>query len=124
MPMTMPKIMLVEDDHTMVALLQTLLRIEGFNICQLDHVDNLDSIIESIRREQPDLILLDVHLKRLDGFDLLSGIRQDTELHSLRVLMSSGTDFNDRCAQEGADGFILKPYMPEDLIGKIRRTLG
>jgi CheY-like chemotaxis protein len=121
--MSMPKILLVEDDNTMLMLLRTLLRFEGFDIAHLSEEETVDGIMKAIREEKPDLILLDVHLHQLDGFDLLQNIRKDRETKTVRVLMSSGMDFSARCAEEGADGFILKPYMPEDLIQIIRQAL-
>ena len=120
----MSKVLLIEDDSTMVTLLRTLLRFEGYDVMQLDQVDNLPSIMNTIRAEKPDLILLDVHLRHLDGFDLLHDIRKDATISATRVLMSSGMDFGARCLEEGANGFILKPYMPEDLLTKIHQALG
>ena len=79
--------------------------------------------MDVLHREQPALILLDVHLRQFNGFDLLYCLRQDADVKDIRVVMSSGSDFSDRCLAEGADGFILKPYMPEDLIKKLRHTL-
>jgi DNA-binding response OmpR family regulator len=122
--MATPKVLLIEDDRTMVSLLRTLLRYEGFEVTLLEQEETLDEIISTIRREQPALILLDVHLRQLNGFDLLHDLRADQTLRGIRVLMSSGIDFSTRCLHEGADGFILKPYMPEELTLKIRQTLG
>jgi DNA-binding response OmpR family regulator len=123
----MTKVMLVEDDETMLSLLRMLLQLENFEVvlagqdtAQAD--SSLENILTIIRRELPDLVLLDVNLRQFNGFDLLRRIRQDAELSGLRILMSSGMDFGQRCYQEGADGFILKPYMPEELIKKIRDT--
>lgn len=118
-----PKVFLIEDDSTMLTLLRTLLRIEGFEISQPCEEQTIDQILQSIRKEAPDLILLDVHLNHLDGFDLLKHIRLDEEIKDARVIMSSGMDYTKRCKAEGANGFILKPYMPDDLIDKIRQTL-
>ena len=120
----MTKIMLCEDDPTMSSLLTTLLEYEGYNV--LDHEDciDFDGLLEVIRRENPDIILLDVHLRQLNGFDLLRMIRKDTELRQPRILMSSGMDMGMESHVEGADGFLLKPYMPEELIKKIQETLG
>ncbi|MBU0510516.1 MAG: response regulator [Chloroflexi bacterium] len=121
----MTKVMLVEDDRIMMGLLRTLFEIEGFEVISLGAGED---ILESIRRNKPDIILLDVHLKdghgkEISGFDLLGQIRQDPELKGAKILMSSGIDFRDKSAQEGADGFILKPYMPNDLINLIKQTI-
>jgi DNA-binding response OmpR family regulator len=118
----MPKILLVEDDTTMLSLLKILLEMEGFQVVPVEE-DTLGNAHEVIRREIPALVLVDVNLHQFNGFDLLRKIRGDSDLKDLRVLMSSGMDYTTKCAQEGADDFILKPYMPDDLIQKIRKTL-
>jgi DNA-binding response OmpR family regulator len=120
----MHKILLIEDDETMLSLIQTLLEIEGFKVVGLDCLDDIEEILKIMSREQPSLVLLDVHLRCFNGFDLLSRIRQDETLKDVRVLMSSGMELSYECGQRGADGFILKPYMPDELVGKIRNTLG
>ncbi len=121
--MTEPKILLIEDDETMRTLLRTLMHYEGFEVAQLEDDDNLDVMMDTVQREKPALILLDVYLRQVSGFDLLQRIRQDDELKGTRVIMSSGLDFKARCQDEGADGFLLKPYMPDELIGKIRQVI-
>ncbi|MCZ7552927.1 MAG: hypothetical protein B6D39_05990 [Anaerolineae bacterium UTCFX2] len=118
------KIFLIEDDLSMQALLQTYLQFEGFEVTLQNKEENLEEVIENIRRAAPDVVLLDVFLPQINGFDLLAGMREDPELKEMRVVMSSGMDFNERCLKEGANGFILKPYMPDDLVKIIRRALG
>lgn len=119
----MPKVSLIEDDASMLSLLGTLLGFEGFEVAPLDGGMNLEETLENLRRENPQLILLDVHLPAISSFDLLQRLRQDPELMSVQVLMSSGMELTDKCLQAGADDFILKPYMPDELIGKIRKML-
>ncbi|MCC7129783.1 MAG: response regulator [Anaerolineae bacterium] len=118
------KIFLIEDDLSMQALLQTYLQFEGFEVTLQNKEENLEEVIENIRRAAPDVVLLDVFLPQINGFDLLAGMREDPELKEMRVVMSSGMDFNERCLKVGANGFILKPYFPDDLLKIIRRALG
>jgi len=118
------KVLLIEDDTTMLTLLRTLLRFEGYEVAQIEGEGDLNSIVETIRMEKPSLILLDVHLRQVNGFELLQCIRKDKDLQDIRVIMSSGIDFNQKCLKEGVDGFIQKPYMPEELIQKIRELYG
>jgi DNA-binding response OmpR family regulator len=118
-----PKVMLIEDDHTMMLLLTTLMRFEGFETAVLKNEESLDTIMDDIRQEMPDVILLDVHLGRVNGLDLLSAVRQDEETHRIGVIMSSGMDVSKRCTELGANAFILKPFMPDDLIQKIRQVI-
>ena len=72
----------------------------------------------------PDLILMDVHLRHLNGIDVLESLRKEPELDGVKVLIASGVDMTGRSLQAGADGFILKPFMPDELIEKIKNTLG
>ncbi len=118
----MPKIMLVEDDATMLSLLQTLLQMEGYQVVKMKD-DSLDGILDTVRQEEPDLALVDVHLKEINGLDVLQKIRKETEVSRTRVVMSSGMECRSECIRYGADDFILKPYMPDDLIDVIYKTL-
>ncbi len=117
------RILIIEDDTSMLLLLQTLFGMEGFDVLCLDKTASIEQASAEIKKLKPDIILCDVYLKNLDGFDLLKSIRADDELKSIRMLMTSGLDFSHRCLQEGAQGFISKPYMPEDILRKVRQVL-
>jgi DNA-binding response OmpR family regulator len=119
----MMKVMLVEDDATMLGLLEMLLQMEGFAVTKMVE-DDPEKILETIRQEKPALVLLDVHLRQVNGMDLLCQIKSDAGTKDIKVLMSSGIDFHTECKQAGADGFILKPYMPDALIAQIRQLTG
>jgi DNA-binding response OmpR family regulator len=119
----MQKIMLIEDDKTMLSLLGTLLKMEGFQIISLTTEKTVEDILSTLRREMPNAALVDVHLQNVNGLDLLTCLRKEPDLSSIRILMSSGLDKSIECKQAGADDFILKPYMPDDLIKRIRRVL-
>ncbi|MBW8011022.1 MAG: response regulator [Chloroflexi bacterium] len=116
----MHKVMLVEDDPTMLSLLNTLLEIEGFNVFE---TKDFRHALDEIRAAKPDLVLLDVHLQEYDGFEILEGIRQDQVTKDIAVIMSSGMALKDDCLDKGANNFIMKPYMPDELIGMIKQQL-
>jgi CheY-like chemotaxis protein len=116
------KVMLIEDDHTMLSLLTTLMHFEGFETAIIKNDESLDAMMEDIRQEMPDVILLDVHLRRVNGLNLLTAIRDDERTRQTGVILSSGMDVSQRCTELGANAFILKPYMPEDLLQMIRRV--
>ncbi len=120
----MPKVALIEDDAVMLSLLQTLLEYEGFETVQLDGMGKVDDIVDILRQARPDLILMDVHLRQINGLDLLRELRKDPSLQAVKVLISSGMELGSESSIEGADGFILKPYMPDDLVARIRESLG
>lgn len=116
----MPKILLAEDDPTMLSLLKTLLKMEGFQTVPLRDESNL---LATIYREQPDAILLDVHLAQGNGIDLLREIRLDPQLDRVLVIMQSGMNLAQECKAAGANEFLLKPYMPDTLINALKTGL-
>ena len=116
----MTKILLAEDDATMISLLKTLLKMEGFDTVPLADREN---VIEAIYREQPDVILLDVHLTQGNGVQLLREIRLDHRLDNTLVIMQSGMNLAEECRAAGANEFLLKPYMPDALINAIKEGL-
>jgi CheY-like chemotaxis protein len=120
----MPKVALIEDDAVMLSLLQTLLEYEGYKTVQLDGMGKAGDIVELLRQARPDIILMDIHLRQVNGLDLLRELRKDPALCDVRVLVASGMDLSSEASAEGADGFILKPYMPDDLVARIREALG
>ena len=117
---TSNKVMLVEDDATMQAVLRTLLEIEGYQVALAPNRPLLDELIQSIRDANPDVLLLDVHLRELSGYDVVQRIRADSTIASARVIMTSGMDVKDRCMTAGADDFLMKPYMPDELMKKLQ----
>lgn len=117
----MPKVLLIEDDQTMLSLLSTLLQLEGFQVTKVVD-DTIVDIYQRIQNEQPDAVLLDVNLRNVNGLDLLKEVRANPAMNHIRFLMSSGIDYKEQCLNNGADGFILKPYMPDELITLIRNN--
>jgi DNA-binding response OmpR family regulator len=116
----MTKVMLVEDDPTMLSLLDTLLGIEGFEVAKISDFAN---VIEEVRLASPDVILMDVHLHDSDGKEILVDLRSDGGFGETKIIMSSGMDFRHECLAKGANDFILKPYMPDELINKIKQLI-
>ena len=66
---------------------------------------------------------MDIYLNKLSGLDILKEIRSKPELLTTKIIISSGSDMKDFCVSNGADGFIQKPYMPEELIKMIHFQL-
>lgn len=118
--MSKAKVLLAEDDATMVTLLKTLLKMEGFEVVALQADEDVP---KAVRSEKPDVVLLDVHLTSQSGLDILDALRNSAETSSVRVVMSSGASVKEECIRRGANGFILKPYMPDDLINALNEAL-
>jgi DNA-binding response OmpR family regulator len=113
----MPKVLLAEDDATMVSLLQTLLKMEGFDVLALDASSD---VAAAVQREKPDALFMDVHLGGQSGMHILESIRRNQENADVRVIMTSGMNMKEECISRGADVFLLKPFMPDDLINALK----
>jgi CheY-like chemotaxis protein len=121
----MSKILLIEDDDIMISLLKTLLGIDGYQVVAFKSGED---VLQVVKREQPDVILLDVNLKNLGinnvtGLDLVGQIRSNDDTKHTSVILSSGINYRQESSAAGADGFILKPYMPDDLLKLIKETI-
>lgn len=113
----MAKVLLAEDDATMVSLLTTLLKMEGFDVFALDA--SMDVAAE-VEKQKPDALFMDVHLGGQSGMNILEKIRKNRKNNTVRIIMTSGMNMKDECMTRGADAFLLKPFMPDDLINALR----
>lgn len=113
----MQKVALAEDDATMITLLKTLLKMEGFQPIPLDANED---IVAGVMSHQPDILLMDVHLNNKNGIEELKKLRADPNGKNVRVVMVSGLDVREKCLAQGANAFLLKPFMPDDLIAALR----
>ena len=114
----MSKILLAEDDPTMVSLLKTLLKMEGFDVVALAADSDVPA---AIQREKPDALFMDVHLGEQSGMQILESIRKRDGPGKLRVVMTSGLNVKDECMRRGADAFLMKPFMPDDLLSLLKQ---
>ena len=98
----------------MVTLLETLLKLEGFEVVSLDLAT--ENLFETLRADIPQALVLDVNLPNKNGLDIVRTTRKDEAFKNTNVVMASGMDLKDECLASGANDFLLKPYMPDDLI--------
>lgn len=117
----MPKtVVVLEDEPTLVQLLEDLLSLEGFQTRKPAPTVNL---LQDFRTDPPDAVLMDVNLRDANGLDLLGKIRADEELKDLFVVLCSGQDVREEAMRRGADNFLMKPYMPDDLVNILKAKL-
>jgi CheY-like chemotaxis protein len=107
------KVLLADDDFTMVALLKTLLEMEGYRVATL--LDKKGNILDNIRNEKPDILLIDIFLGERNGLTVVRQIRESSDMKALKIIMVSGINKSEDCLAAGANAFLLKPYMPDDL---------
>ena len=116
----MTKILIVEDDRATTGLLKTVFELEGFKtlICP-----DASRVVETVRKDRPDVVFMDLHLAEMESLPILREIKQDQELRSIPVVMTSGLDRSQECQDAGAAGFLLKPFRPANLVAEIRAVL-
>jgi DNA-binding response OmpR family regulator len=108
----LPKVMLVDDDRTMVKLLKTLLELDGFEVFI---VRQGDTLIETALETSPDIFLMDYHLPDSTGAELVRLIRANSALADIPVIIASGMDVEEEVIAAGADAFLVKPFDLDDL---------
>jgi DNA-binding response OmpR family regulator len=121
-PMATHTIILIDDDRAWLRATGELLRGEGFAVEEAE-----DGVcgLELLDRSSPVLVILDVHLPRLDGFEVLREVRQRGQ--QVPILMMSGEDqasLVTHALAEGASCFLRKPVAAEVLLRAVRRLVG
>lgn len=118
--MGMNKILLVEDDRTIISALSDFLRGEGFEIFTATGQTEALSLLETVT---PDVILLDVSLADGNGFAVCSAVKQNRDTPVI-FLSASGDDYSVVTGLElGADDYISKPFRPRELVSRIKAAL-
>lgn len=117
------KILVVDDEKDILDLVEYNLKQEGYKVtCVLTGEEALDSI----REKKPDLILLDLMLPGVDGFEVCRQLKRDEQTRDIPVVMltAKGEDIDVVTGLElGADDYIVKPFSPRILIARIRAVL-
>jgi DNA-binding response OmpR family regulator len=121
----MPKSILVVDDEPNIVLsLEFLMGKEGYLVRT---ARDGEEALEAIRESPPDLVLLDVMMPRLDGFEVCQTIRANPEWKDMRIviLTAKGREVDqEKGLALGADDYITKPFSTRGLMEKVRKTLG
>jgi DNA-binding response OmpR family regulator len=119
------KILLVEDDDALASVYQTRLEAEGFGIRR---VPNGEDALAAALEYKPDLILLDVMMPKVSGFDVLDILRNTPETTNVKIIMltalSQDTD-RERAESLGVDDYLVKSQVViADVVEKIKAHLG
>ena len=116
----MARLLVIDDDATMVSLLQTLLELEGYEV-MIAH--DWGDIPGTAKRANPDLVLLDYYLPGLEGTEVIAALREMQDLKDTRIIVTSGMNLEEECLRAGGNAFILKPYSPDTLLEIITKQL-
>lgn len=117
----MKKILIVDDSVGMVRMIQSVLEKEGYKTIGVSDPSQIEQTIDS---ESPSLILLDVVMPERNGFQVCRSLKNSQAYKSIPVIVVSGKSTpSDRywAEQQGANGYIAKPFDPADLLREVRR---
>ena len=117
------RILVVEDQMDSLQILRDLLRVNGY---EMTEAQNGEEAIAAVAKDRPDLILMDIQLPIMDGYEATRRIKADPSLRSIPIIAVtsyalSGDEEKARAA--GCNDFVPKPYSPRQLLAKIREYL-
>ena len=121
--MKKPKIVVIEDEVDILEVINYNLSKEGFDVCSaLDGEEGL----ALIKKEVPDLVLLDLMLPGLDGIEICRKLKTDYSTRSIPIIMVTAKGEESDivlCLGMGADDYMVKPFRPRELMARIRSVL-
>ncbi|MDO5693863.1 MAG: response regulator [Pseudomonadota bacterium] len=116
-------LLVADDEPNIVISLEYLMKREGYHVLV---AANGDEALETIVRERPDLVLLDVMMPGKSGFEVCQAVREDAALEGVRILMLTAkgrdTDISKGLAL-GADAYMTKPFSTRELVQKVSEML-
>jgi two-component system alkaline phosphatase synthesis response regulator PhoP len=122
--MSKGKVLVVDDEIYIVHILDFSLGMEGYEVATA--LDG-EQALEKARADKPDLIVLDIMMPRLDGYETCRRLKADPQLKDVPVILltAKGRNVDQKIGFEvGADDYITKPFSPRKLVDRINGLLG
>ena len=121
----MSTVLVVEDSATQRQMISDLLKESGLNASVISVGDGVEAL-EQIQTQLPDIVVLDIVMPRMNGYEVCRQIKTDPNTENVPVIMcsSKGEEFDKYWGmKQGADAYIAKPFEPTELIGTIKQLL-
>ena len=120
----MKHVLIADDEPNIVISLEFLMKREGYRVSV---ARDGNAALDTIRRDRPDLVLLDVMMPGKSGFEVCQAVRGDDSLAAVKILMLSAKGRDTDLAKGsalGADAYMTKPFSTRELADKVRDMLG
>jgi len=114
------RILVVDDEERMVRFIRMNLEHDGF---QVSEAFNGKQAIQRLRDVTPDLILLDIMMPDLDGFEVLETVREISNVPVIMLTAKGEEDDRVRGLEHGADDYVTKPFSPRELVSRVKAVL-
>jgi two-component system cell cycle response regulator DivK len=117
------RILVVEDHEDNRRILRDLLESAGFDVIE---ADNGESALRSASEHRPDLILMDIQLPMIDGYETTRRLKSDPAMRSIPIIVITSYALSgdeDKARAAGCDDYVTKPYSPRQVLAKIRAYL-
>lgn len=118
------KILLVEDDSFLASVYATKFELEGFTVL---HAPDGEAGLKMAEKNLPDIILLDILMPKMDGFEALHRLKMDPKLVNIPVIMLTNLGQKDdveKCLKEGAVDYLIKAhFVPGEAVKKVKKIL-
>jgi type II secretory ATPase GspE/PulE/Tfp pilus assembly ATPase PilB-like protein/ActR/RegA family two-component response regulator len=114
------RVLVVDDDRITRMLVKLLLEKDGYSVLE---GENGHEALELAHRERPDLLIVDLMMPGMDGYQVIETIRQDISLSTLPVMVltaEEGPAIEERVLELGADDYLVKPFEPQVLLSRVR----
>ena len=114
------KILVVDDEMSIRQILETRLSIRGYTVIL---AANGEEALYLFRKEKPNLVILDIMLPKIDGYEVCTAIRKESQVPI--IMLTALGDISDRVMglELGADDYVIKPFSPKELEARIRSVL-
>jgi two-component system, cell cycle response regulator DivK len=116
------RILLVEDEEDNMQILRDLLTSDY----EIDEAADGEQALAAVAKRRPDLILMDIQLPVIDGYEATRRIKADSALRSIPIIAITSYALGEdeiRARSAGCDDFVAKPYSPRQLLAKVRQYL-
>lgn len=117
------KVLIVDDEKALVSLVALHMQLAGYEVL---FANDGWSAIDTCKRDKPDLVVLDLMLPKLNGWEVCRRLRGDEETKGIAVVMLSARgELEDKLRgfNAGADDYVTKPFSPKELVARVKRIL-
>ena len=117
------RILVVDDEPNIVLSLEFLMKQAGYEV---QTAADGEEALEAVREDPPSLILLDINMPKLNGYEVCEAVRANPEWKGTRIVMltAKGRDIErEKGLAVGADDYVTKPFATQDVVAKVREIL-